>query len=435
MWIQPYTKAQDSQGTRSQGQITLDARNSTEYGLLRSFVSLGLAKRNGAEQSGSQERQGNASIAANDVSTSKQTFFNYQAYIQLGGFTAGRMTSFLAPSFGFNDLVGAAGVDGRDPVSQVAYTVSLGNGFSVTGAIEDGSEANRDGVLALKGDGTGAASTTYYKAPSLIGGQSVAGNTKIGTLTYGGNRIPDAVLAMNLDQAWGSAHIAASTHTLNYSNVWTVTAAGFNAVSAGNLKSTDYGYALNAALKIKLDMIAAGDNLNLQAAYASGYNQAVLRNVIGDRQTNDGAGIYGYNAGYNAAGTINDAVYNLATNKTDLAQAYGGSGEFTHYFTPTVAVFAGAGYAKLNYSSAAQAAGYNYATGPADSTYATNVNPTAFTTAWVGAIWTPVKGFKVVPEAFYVTQTSKYAYAPFVAEKSTKTIDSWQGRFRVTREF
>ena len=424
MWIQPYTKSQDTQGTRSQGQITFDARNSSEYGLLRSFVSLGLAKRNGTEQSGSQEREGNATTNSNQLATSKQTFFNYQAYVQLGGFTAGRTASFAQAKWGFNDLVGAAGYDARDFVSTIAYTASLGNGISITGALEDGAESSRDGIFAATGAGAGAYS--YYKLYSLNGGQSIAGVNKIPSINYGGDRIPDAVLSLDVDQAWGSAHLAASSHAINYGNVWTQNAQllGTNATYVANTNATDFGYSVQGALKIKLDMIAAGDNIAVNGAYGKGFNSAVLRNVIGDRNGGDVSGIYGYNAGYNAAGTINDAVVNVATGQSYLATSYGAAGEFTHYFTPTVALFAGAGYAKLDYSAAAQAAGG-----------AANVNPTAWTTAWVGAIWTPVKGFKVVPEAFYVTQTSKTAYAASVAEPATKTNDSWQGRLRVTRDF
>ena len=383
MWAQPFTKAQDTLGYRTQMRITLDARTNTEYGLLRTVVDPRFNKRNGLEQSASQQREGNAAQGTNADGTAKQFQVNTTAYIQLGGLTVGRLSSFASPQFGSNDLVGPVGIDARDEVTTVAYTASLGNGITLTGALEDSTDSNRDGVYSV----------------------TTAGGA-VGTVTYGGNRVPDAVLALKIDQAWGSANLAAQSHAINYSS---------------NQFSNEYGYGVTAGVKINLPMIAAGDSLLLNGAYASGFNQFVWRNNTGDKTANNNNG-FQYNGGWYNSGSINDVVVNVANGQTYQAKSYGGNAEFTHYFTPAVAAFAGASYAKLNWDSAAQS-------------LSSAINPTAVYTVYLGAIWSPVKGFKVVPEVNYAHASAKYMFAASGAEPSSKNIDSWQGRIQVRRDF
>jgi hypothetical protein len=378
MYSQPFTKAQDQLGYRTQMRVTLDARTNTEYGLLRTVVDPRFNKRTGLEQSGSQAREGNAADGSNTNGTSKQVMINTTAFIQLGGLTVGRLGSFANPQFGSNDLIGPVGVDARDEVNTVAYTMALGNGITVTGAVEDSTDSNRDGVYASGG-----------------------------TVTYGGNRIPDAVLALKVDQSWGSANIAAMSHAINYSS---------------NQFGVEYGYGVTAGVKINLPMIAAGDTLLLNGAYASGFNQFVWRNNTGDKTANNSNGFQFAGGMYNT-GTINDVVVNVANGQTYQAKSYGGNAEFTHYFTPSVAAFLGGSYAKLNWDSAAQALSN------------ANINPTAVYTGYLGAIWSPVKGFKIVPEVHYSHISAKYQFAASGAEPAAKNLDAWGGRIQVRRDF
>ena len=387
MWAQPYTKAQDTLGTRVQGRITLDARTNTEYGLLRTVVDPRFNKRNGNEQSNSQAREGNAANGINTDGTLKQVHINPTAYIQLGGLTVGRLGSFFGPQFGSNDLPGPVGIDARDEVNQVAYTASLGNGITITGALEDSTDSSRDGI------------GSYNVA---VGAGAYAGG-----VTYGGNRLPDAVLAVKIDQSWGSANLAASSHAINYSS---------------NQFGVEYGYAVTGGVKVNLPMIAAGDTLLLNGVYASGFNQAVWRNSVGDVAANS-TNRFAYAPGMYGTGSLNDAVVNVANGRTYQSTSYGGVAEFTHYFTPAIAGFVGGSYAKLNWDSAAQALN------------TTNQNPTAVYTAYVGAIWSPVKGFKIVPEVTYAHVSGKYSMAASGAEPAGKTQDAWQGRIQVRRDF
>ena len=405
MWSQPYTKAQDTLGYRTQMRLTLDARTNTEYGLLRTVIDPRFNKRNGNENSASQAREGNAAQGTNTDGTSKQFQVNTTAYIQLGGLTVGRLGSFANAQFGSNDLVGPVGVDARDEVTTVAYTASLGNGITLTGALEDSTDANRDGVFSQ----FNGAAYTAAKAPVFNndGTLKTTGTAAVGSaVTYGGNRVPDAVLALKIDQAWGSANLAAQSHAINYSS---------------NQFSTEYGYGVTAGVKVNLPMIAAGDSIMLNGAYASGFNQFVWRNNTGDKTAQNTNGMQ-YVTGMYQTATINDAVVDTGTGKTYLATSFGGNAEFTHYFTPAVAAFAGGSYAKISWDSAAQSV-------------TANINPTSVYTAYLGVIWSPVKGFKIVPEVNYSKVSTKYASAASGAEPSTKTMDAWQGRIQVRRDF
>ena len=386
MWAQPYSKADNTIGTRVQSRITLDARTNTEYGLLRTVVDPRVNKRNGLEQSGSQEREGNAFGGTNANGTSKQVHVNTTGYIQFGGLTVGRLGSFANPQFGANDLVGPVGIDARDEVNTVAYTASLGNGITITGAVEDSTDSNRDGIGSYNGAGAYA-----------------------GGVTYGSSRVPDAVLSLKVDQAWGSAYLSGQTHAINYSD---------------RQFSTEYGFGVAGGVKVNLPMIAAGDSLMLNATYASGFNQFVWRNSVGDVAANS-TNRMAYGNGWYNTGSINDAVVNIADGQTYQAKSYGGVAEFTHYFTPAVAAFVGGSYAKINWDSAAQA--LNTA----------NQNPAAIYTAYLGFIWSPVKGFRIVPEVNYSHVSNKYAVAASAAgaEPATKTLDSWQARIQVRRDF
>jgi Porin subfamily len=404
-WVQPVTKAQDTIGTRTQLRITLDARTNTEYGLLRTVIDPRINKRNGQELSATQPREGNAFIGSNTEGTSKQTHINSTAYIQFGGLTVGRLTSFAGAQFSNNDLIGVVGIDARDEVNTIAYTASLGNGITLTGALEDGTDANRDGVFSMYNGSAYKAAVAPTFTPGT-GALASSGSAAVGSaVTYGGSRIPDAVLAFKIDQSWGSANLAAVSHAINYSS------AQF---------STEYGYGLSGALKVNLPMIAAGDSFLVQGAYASGFNAFTMRNSTGDKtsQNNNGAQYIG---GMYQTATINDVVVDTGTGKTYLATSYGGNAEFTHYFTPTVAAFIGGSYSKVTWDSAAQ-------------TVTANINPFQTYSAYLGAIWSPVAGLKIVPEVYYAKVTTKYATVS-TSEVSGKNQDAWQARIQIRRDF
>jgi len=135
----------------ARGYVYLDARTATEFGTLRSYVSIYSSNTNG---------------------TNSTTLEN--AYIQWGGLTAGRLTSNFDIYTG-QTFVGVVDRDWSDvTTNQIAYTAAFGNGFSATLALEDRSERE-------------------YGA-------------------YGGTRMPDIVAALGVSQGWGNAQLSGALH-------------------------------------------------------------------------------------------------------------------------------------------------------------------------------------------------------------------------------
>jgi hypothetical protein len=135
----------------SRGYLYLDARTATEFGTLRTYVSIYSTVTNGENST---------------------TLDN--AYIQWGGLTAGRLTSNF-DIFTGQTFVGVVDRDWSDvTTNQIAYTAAFGNGFSATIALEDRSDREY-------------------------------GN-------YGGTRAPDFVAALGVSQGWGSAQLSGALH-------------------------------------------------------------------------------------------------------------------------------------------------------------------------------------------------------------------------------
>ena len=101
-------------GFRARGRIQLDARTATAYGLLRTFVRFEITRNTGL-------------LGFNATSPDVA-----QAFIQFGGLTAGRVTSFFANSDLPNENFGTLRFYDAPDVNLLAYTFSFGNGFSAT---------------------------------------------------------------------------------------------------------------------------------------------------------------------------------------------------------------------------------------------------------------------------------------------------------------
>ena len=130
-------------GLQGRLRINLDARTQTAYGTLRAFVRLDAGSRTGGPYgggtSGTQLRIGQAYAATGvDQFGRAQQYVNVdKAFIQFAGLTAGRASSFF--DFYAHDFEFAGATAGSDIASTnlLAYTATLGNGFSATLSIED----------------------------------------------------------------------------------------------------------------------------------------------------------------------------------------------------------------------------------------------------------------------------------------------------------
>ncbi len=381
-------------GFREQGRLLLDARTNSEWGVVRAFTRIDIAKRTGTSRSGSQIRQGNAFENAGstsiDTAGKVETFINIDAaFVQFAGFTAGRLTSFY-------DFEGTSlswfGVNGSKlgPTNLVAYTATFGAGFSATVSVEDNLEA-RNRVFTP---------TSPFNP---------AGNA----INYGNQALPDIVGALRVDQAWGSAQLSGALHQLYYSNTsLTGTGAAAPAITTGSLgagshPSSDYGFAVQGGVKINLPFIKPGDALYLQGSYVKGALSYIIGGGCGQDSPaqcsftdNTNVPTYDAYATRTAAGGFN----------TKLTTAYNGVVGFTHYWTPTIRSNLNGSYTRFDYGKS---------TGLSDG----NLYFAAFNT-----IWSPIKDLDIGAEVFYFNLHSSIA-------STIKNDDQWQFRMRIQRDF
>ncbi len=346
---QPFARSDNTTSTRARAYLTLDAITNSEWGPVRATTRL---------------------YATRDSGSSASPTVDW-AYIQFNGVTAGRLpVSFFefAPFGGVSFVGGDTLGRGSDygSINALAYSFTAGN-LTATLALEDGTE-RRGGLQRMNGvtlDGT---------AP-----------------TYGGHVMPDIVGRLDYTDAWGQVALSGAVHQSRVG-------AGSTAsnVFGTTLGDTAYGYAVQAGVKVNLPMLAPGDALFLQAAYADGANS--------------------YTGWSGGAGTVSptfaDVIYDAAGNaKTSTSWSL--TGGVLHYWTPSVRQGVFGAWGKIDqygtrYDAAALSAGTN-------------------------VIWSPVKNLDIGAEIVYSRLTSvPKAQLPLAAADER---DNWSGRLRFERDF
>ncbi|CUA89316.1 Porin subfamily [Chelatococcus sambhunathii] len=346
----------DATGFRAVGRLNVDARTATDWGTLRAFVQVDVFA-----DTGVYNAQPGPAGDSTDVVLDK-------AYIQWAGITAGRATSFF--DFYANDLnfgAGALGSLGSDlTVNLLAYTATFGNGFSATIALEDRSAHTLNGV-------------TYAQA---------------------GQRMPDVVANLRLDQDWGSAQLAGALHQLNSVDIGAgLGGVGFGSGPLGSRVGTEYGYAIQAGVQVNLPMLAPGDTLWLQAAYADGAISYL--------------GVYDdFNIGP-VSGLVSEGV--IVNGDIKKTRGWGATAAFLHYWTPSIRQALFGNYTSLDYSAATLQQDFKV------WTVGSNV------------IWSPVSAFDIGLEVIYQKlDVDRDLAAPVIVKRSE---DIWEARLRLQREF
>ena len=405
---------------RVRGYITADARNQTEYGTVRGYIAVG--------------------ISTDDLGNGEQQTFNAnRAFIQWAGFTFGRAASFYdffagaaVSYFGFYPQ-SDTGDGGKDVL---AYTAQFGNGFSASIAAE---LPRREQII---GTPTGAITA----AGVITGGVgSITGGGPISNLGYGGFQAPDLVANVRVDQAWGSAQLAAAAHQLNglyYNN----TVGALNPEASGH-PDDKVGWAVMGGLKLNAPMIGAGDYFQMQANYTQGAGRYIFQNPNGNMYLQ-----HGQDLGY---GIQSDGVYGgtlgLGT-ATDiqLTTAWNVNASYEHFWSPRWRTSIHGGYAEVKYGEQANAI---LCTLQGDGGGAGNL---AVANAgcnnnwnwwWVGTRtqWNVTKDFYIGLDVAYTkiqsaTSSDGLYLGPFPAGTNTLArnitdTDNWQARFRVHRDF
>ena len=265
---------QDAVGFYTRGRVQLDARTDTAYGLLRSVVRLELTRTSGTPFRGPD--------AFGTVGTGAQVA---QAFIQFGGLTAGRVTSFFSNGDLPTEHFGTLRFDDAPDIELLAYTFSVGNGFSATLSLEDGIE-RREGILG--GD-------------------------------YGGQRMPDVVANVKYDGTWGSAQLSGAVHQIRDNTLAFV----------GDDFDTEYGFAVTAQVGVNLPMLGAGDALWFAATYADGASSYLDGGIAGTINSP-------FASFSNGQPALVDASIDPVTGQLEKSRAWSLAGGLRHYWTPTL---------------------------------------------------------------------------------------------------
>jgi hypothetical protein len=410
------------------GRVELDARNATPWGTLRAFLRV-----DSYWGSGGNSSTGNlGGIAFNTTASNRQaresTIIN-KAFIQFAGLTAGRaqsMFDFYADAYNFAGLRGS-----NATVGLLSYTATFGGGFSATLSFED-QASRRAAVLSTLASLPGA-------DPLLING--IAGTSFQGN--PGGARVPDIVANLRYDDKWGSVQVSAAAHQVNASLFSsTATANSPTTYAYPALTSNSYGFAVQGGINLKMDYLAPGDQLWLQAAYEKGAYGYIAGNNLGfnynavNANRFYGAGFTPMDYSYGWDPQINADCVWTGSFSCEKQWGWDVTGAFRHYWIPTLSSSLFGSYQEVHYSGNALA-GFGGAVGVAnlkESRVGTNL------------VWTPIKGFNIGTEFMYIRleQTRPVGLATDYGVGSLSAAglptfrpiqSEYEGRLRVQRSF
>jgi hypothetical protein len=236
----------DSQETaqRTRALITVDTRQQTAYGTLRTYILLGFSQ--------------DSNQAAGE--TTSPLVYMTRGFLQIAGFTFGKATSFFdivpGASFAYNAGMFHHPDTGDAGKMLAAYTAQFGNGVSGTISVE---QARVRGIArGLNGTvyaPAGNAPTTFFEG----GGIATAG-------TSGISSYPDLVGNIRIDQAWGSWLVAGALH-VNRGGYYQGIGLGTQNLGGPDSKM---GWAATTGFIWNLPMIAPGDRLSAGVVYSVG---------------------------------------------------------------------------------------------------------------------------------------------------------------------
>lgn len=326
-------------------RLEFDARTMTEYGLLRGFIRL----------------DGENGTAANVD----------HAYVQLNvgslGFTAGMAPSVFDPVFtGYGPGPGAV-YTGDGSITQFSVHAAVGNGFTVSLSVEDEDPID-GGIGTLTVNDVSNAATIAITESSADGGAS----------------IPDFIAAVRVDQAWGSAKLAAMLSEVN---------------PAGSVVDSEFGYALSASAEVNLPF-GVGSTFGVTGIYTHG---------------SEGSLGYERDIG-NSIGVIFDGMIltdtATATSTLDLTTAYVIAAGFNFGLSNELVLHVDGAYADVDQLG-------------------TIFDSSTFTMG--GAItYAPVNNLSIAAGFAYSVMDSEFMNSTFSGGVDD---DEWAGRFRVTRSF
>ena len=323
---------------RSRAYISMDTRQQTDYGVLRSYINIGLNFDTGGSAAGN--------------------FSGNRAFIQFAGFTVG-----LAQSFFDFYSVPASSFHGYLPVSDTgdggwkvaAYTAQWGNGIISTVSLED---PRRTAIVNTNTDGVN---------PFVIFGGAIdcsvqaTGNCN----DYIKNWFPDLVNAYRIDQAWGSAQVMWAAHDASAAYYFpaagsiganpvvvpgmtcppaAVVAAAPQGTQVCGHPADKMGWA--AGFGARFNVPGLGDYFQFQVTWTKGATRYIFNTPAG--------GSYGYfSGGTLGQGLLTDGIVNNLTGTVSLTKAFSAIAAYDHLWTRQFRSSVYAAYAKVEYDDVA----------------------------------------------------------------------------------
>ena len=400
---------------RSRAILSIDTRQQTAYGTLRTYMTHGMESDTSAPM----------------------TIYSRRAFIQIAGFTFGRATSFFdlfsTASFAYNAGSIYASDTGDAGQTVAAYTAQFGNGFSATVSLESPKRTQ----------------TINTSTPGSFALGSVPTANNLAT------QFPDLVANLRVDQAWGSVLVGGVL--ADASGGYYATAATGAASVANGHPGNALGWGVTGAFTLNLPMIAPGDRLSAHVTYTEGAARYASNNVNG--------GLFNFAGRSVGFGFVTDSVFTgteVAGTQTgvNLTTAWSVAAGFEHLWTPALRTSLYGSYASYSYNAqatagicamtaAAIAGAPNASRNPnGQITWGAGCNPN-FSMWSVGSRtqWEPVRGLIMGVDVMYqhlnssradstnqVTLTGATGGNPAGAY-DVANQHHWYGTFRVQRDF
>jgi hypothetical protein len=388
LYGEPFDRGADAIGFRARGRLNIDTRTATAYGLLRAYIRYEITRSSGTPFQGVALTPGGDPIALSGgiVTTPNIT----QAFVQFGGLTAGRVTSFFSNADLPTGHFGTLRFDDAPDVTVLAYTFSFGNGFSATLSLEDGLE-RRNNVFGAFGD------------------------LPVDPIIYAGQRVPDVVANIKYAGTWGGAQLSGAVHQVRSDNLFVAPVTGFT-----DFPDTEYGFAVSGTAHVNLPFLAPGDAAWIAAtytrgatAYVSGGNAPLASSPFSELSPRFG---------------FVDAFINPVNGDIELTDAWSIAGGLRHYWTPQLRSNLFGSYLRVEFGG--NAGGVDPATG-----FATGLSD--FNEWRIGAnvFWQPVSGLDLGVEVIYANLDPRNGRIAFPGGISVGNEAGWEGRLRVQRDF
>jgi len=141
---------------RARFQLRMDARTETELGTLRGYAAIDFNWATNSSGTAAVDTDGdgvNDSFVVTDSHDASDSEGIEHAYVELGGFRIGVTDSMFVTETGYASDVVNDGLIAYGPFTthQIAYTYDFGNGFSISGAVEEGDDGGHYTNFAYNG--------------------------------------------------------------------------------------------------------------------------------------------------------------------------------------------------------------------------------------------------------------------------------------------